>query len=76
MKHFRFFIFLASSLGLAGCGVGDLGDQLMAQGEGPASALGQEWKRADALVEDGEEGLSLTAKGQVIVNKKIESVNA
>ena len=28
------------------------------------------------LVEDGEEGLSLTAKGQVIVNKKIESVNA
>ncbi|MFQ3475617.1 hypothetical protein HKK80_05060 [Halonotius sp. F2-221B] len=28
------------------------------------------------LVEDGDEGLSLTAKGQVIVNKKIESVNA
>ncbi|TQQ80630.1 CheF family chemotaxis protein [Halonotius roseus] len=28
------------------------------------------------LVEDGDKGLSLTAKGQVIVNKKIESVNA
>ena len=27
------------------------------------------------LVEDGEEGLALTANGQVIVNKKIESVN-
>lgn len=28
------------------------------------------------LVEDGDSGLALTAKGQVIVNQKIESVNA
>jgi helix-turn-helix protein len=28
------------------------------------------------LVEDNEDGLALTPKGQVIVNEKIESVNA
>jgi len=55
----------AASLVFASCSSNTVGDQLAAQGEGPAGALGEEWKRADKLVKSGEK---MVKKGKNLVD--------
>jgi hypothetical protein len=67
--------FLACPLVLTSWGGLLVGEQLAVQGEGPASALGQEWKRADKIIEDGKDDLSDGKKVVKKGNKLIEEVN-
>ena len=62
------FLFSAASLAFASCS-NTVGDQLTAQGEGPAKALGQEWNRAEDMVKDGKKGENLVEDGKKQVKK-------
>lgn len=66
-------ILAASALVLSSCSSNTVGDQLAAQGEGPAGALGEEWNRADEMVKDGRKkinkGKDLVDDGEKLVKK-------
>ena len=62
-----------SALILSGCSSNTVGDQLTAQGEGPAGALGKEWNRANEMVKDGrkkvKKGEDLVSEGEKMVKR-------
>ncbi|YCM43013.1 hypothetical protein V2O64_17025 [Verrucomicrobiaceae bacterium 227] len=71
---------LVSSLVFTSCGGPSVGDQLTAQGEGPASALGQEWKRADKMIAKGKDnqsdGKKMVKKGNKLIEEGNEQLQA
>lgn len=57
-----------------------MGEQLIAQGEGPAGALGQEWNRADKMIKDGKDdqsdGKKMVKKGNKLIEEGNDQVQA